>query len=170
MKYFLILALSILCSSAQAQRNVPATNEFKVTGDIKAERTFRISDIEKYRQADLGDISIKNHKGEEKSLIHKVKGVLLKSILDSVGISIDKPKELSEYYFIFIASDGYKNVYSWNEIFNSPIGDKLYILTGKDGKGMAEMDGHILVLSMADFNTGSRYLKGLATIEVKRVK
>ncbi len=169
MKYILVSALSILCHFAYAQRDIPPTTQVKITGDIKAERVLLITDIQKLKPIALGDISIKNHKGEEKSVVHSVKAVLLKQLLDSM-ITFEKPKELSEYYFVFKASDGYTNVYSWNEIFNSDIGNKLYIITEKDGKSITEMEGRILVLSLADFNTGRRYLKGLATIEIKRAK
>ena len=169
-KQLLIAGLCLLNVTAFAQRDIPVTNELKITGDIKAERIFRIADLEKMKPVDLGDVAIKNHKGEDKTPAKQIKGILVKSLLDSVEFVIEKPKELSEYYLVFIASDGYTNVYSWNEIFNTEIGNKLYILTEKDGKHMSDMDGRIQVLSMADFNTGRRYLKGLATIEIKRVK
>ncbi len=170
MKYLLIFFLSILCSTVYAQHDVPATNEFKITGEIKKDLIFRISDIEKYQQTEIGDIPIKNRKGEVKDVMHNVKGVPVKTILDSIGIKVDKPKEYGEYYFVFIASDDYKNIYSWSEIFNTEVGNKLYIITGKDGKSMSQIEDRILVYSMADINTGLRHLKGLARIEVKRLK
>jgi hypothetical protein len=43
-----------------------------------------------------------------------VKGVLLKDILIKVEIDAETPKVLSEYYFVCIASDNYKVVFSWN--------------------------------------------------------
>lgn len=170
MKYIFSVALVFLCCFANAQRDIRATDAVKITGDIKGGKTFTLSDLEKYPSVSLGDVSIKNHKGEEKSLSKNVKGILLKNLLDSIGISVEKPKELSAYYFVFIASDNYKNVYSWNEIFNNEIGNRLYIITEKDGKSLSQMEGRIQVLCLSDFNTGRRYLKGLATIEVKRVR
>jgi hypothetical protein len=170
MKYFLAFVLSALCSVLYAQHPVPPTNEFKITGDIKKELVFHISDIEKYKQTELGDLPIKNRRGEVKDIMHKVKGVLLKSILDSVTINVNKPKEYGEFYFVFIASDDYKNIYSWSEIFNTEVGNRLYIITEKDGKSMSQIEDRILVYSMADMNTGMRHLKGLSRIEIRRLK
>jgi hypothetical protein len=169
-KYFIVFFLSVACSHAHAQHDVPATNEFKITGDIKKDLVFHIDDIEKYGQIDLGDIPVKNRRGEVKDIMHQVKGVLVKSILDSINIQVDKPKDFGEYYFVFVASDDYKNIYSWSEIFNTEVGNKLYFITGKDGKNMSQIEDRILVYSMADINTGLRHLKGLSKIEVKRFK
>ena len=77
---------------------------------------------------------------------------------------------LSEYYFVFAASDGYKVVYSWNELFNTSVGESVYLVTEKDGKTITEMDDSILVVSTKDFKTGRRNVKGLASIAVMRVK
>ncbi|MBS1584137.1 MAG: molybdopterin-binding protein [Bacteroidetes bacterium] len=172
MRYFFSFLFCVVAGLAYGQRQgVLATSEFRITGDIAKERTVIIADIMKYPQVELGDISIKNHRGEEKVKARHVKGVLLMQLLDSAGgIQAEKPKELSEYYFVFTASDGYKNVYSWNEIYNSPVGKQLYIVTGQDGKDIKDMDGRIQVLSLGDYNTGRRYLKGLAVVEVRRAR
>ncbi len=43
-------------------------------------------------------------------------------------------------------------------------------VTEKNGKTITEMDDSILVVSTKDFKTGRRNMKGLASIEVMRVK
>jgi len=40
-----------------------------------------------------------------------------------------KPKEFSGIYIVLTASDGYKNVYSWNELFSTEVGKHIYIMT-----------------------------------------
>jgi len=77
----------------------------------------------------------------------------------------------SGHYLISIvltASDGYSNAYSWSEIFNTIVGDKVYIITAQNGVDIAAMPERILVMSLADKNSGSRHLKGLQKIEVKK--
>lgn len=163
----LLLAASI---TGYGQRKIAPSQELRIIGDIKTPRTYTLSAIKTLKQTDLGDISIKNHKGEEKYVAHKVKAVLLRSLLDSVEINTNKPKELSAYIFVFTASDKYVNVYSWNEIFNTDVGNHLYLLTEQDGKGLDEMDERIQVLSMGDINTGMRRMRGLASIEIKSIQ
>lgn len=169
MKYLLLVAFTVFNLIATAHDITP-TKEFKVHGDVKAEKVVTIEELLKMNQATLNDVNIKNHKGDEKSTIKGLKGVLLKDVLKDVAFVYEKPKELSEFYFVFTASDGYRNVYSWNEIYNTTIGDQLYIITQRDGMSITDMDSRIQVISLADINSGRRYLKGLASIEVRKVK
>ena len=82
----------------------------------------------------------------------------------------ESPKRFSEFFLTFIAIDNYKVVYSWNEIFNSPIGDNIYLITSRDGKQLKDMDERILILTPIDFKTGRRHIKGLSKIVVERVE
>ena len=100
----------------------------------------------------------------------KVRAVLLKDILDKVEIDAESPKVFSEYYLTCIASDNYKVVFSWNELFNSPAGKSVYIITSQDDKPASGLDDRIALVSPKDQMTGRRYVKGLQRIVVERVK
>jgi len=165
------LALFLLCSvgfSAQAQTKV--TSSFTISGEVFTPLTVSVMDFKKWKEVAVGDLVITNHLGEKKSDAKGLKGILLKEILQTVEIKSESPKVLSEYYFVFSASDGYKVVYSWNELFNTTVGESVYLITEKNGKTITEMDDSILVVSTKDFKTGRRNVKGLSTIEVMRVK
>ncbi len=165
--FFLLTGFTML---AQRHNNINPTEEFKVTGAIKKEMTISINDLQKHRQEYIGDIVIRNHRGDPKDTIRGLKGILLKIMLDSVEMNAEKPKEYSEFYISLIASDGYKNVYSWNEIFNTEVGNHIYIVTEMDGKTIGQMQQRILVMSLADINTGRRHLIALAKVEFKKAE
>jgi len=167
MKYLSILCLFISYASF-AQKDIKPSAMFTISGMVQKELVFHISDLGKYKQDSLGNVSIKNHQGETKYVAKKINGILLKTFIDSAGIHVDKPKDYSELYIVLTATDGYKNVYSWNELFNSEIGDHIYVLTGEDGKTMDQMESRIEVMSLGDYNSGRRHLKALSRIEVKK--
>ena len=148
---------------------MPVTSEFEITGTVKKNREFHLNDIAHLKQDSLGDLVLKNHRGEQKGVARQLKGVLLKSVLESVEIVTEKPKEYSELVITLIASDGYKNVYSWNELFNTEVGNHVYIITEMDGKPVNQVPDRILVISFSDINSGRRHLRGLAKIEIKKV-
>src|SRR5271156_666738 len=140
MKFLIPLFLLLTLASANAQENfVPPTSEFTVTGIVTNELTFGIKDLDQYKQEDLGDMVIRNQKGEQKRIAKSVKGILFKTVLEKAGIHADKPKEYSEIYIVLTASDGYKNVYSWNELFRTEVGEHIYIVTAEDGKTFEQM-------------------------------
>lgn len=161
------LLLLGLCAFAQ-EHPVPATDGFSVSGLVKKTLTVSISDLTQMKQASLGDIPLKNKKGEDKGSLHGLKGVLLKDILTNAGIVAAKHKNYSELCIVLTSSDGFTNVYSWNELFNTSVGDKVYVITEQDGVKAEAMAERILVMSLADKNSGSRRLKGLQKVEVKK--
>jgi hypothetical protein len=171
-KYIIIFLLST-CSLqlyAQHDHEIPPTGRFTVSGIVKHEIKFRTDNLSGYTQDSLGDVIMRNKKGEQKGIAKHLKGILLKTILDSAAIIVGKPKEYGELVITLTASDGYQNVYSWNELFNTEIGNHVYIITEMDGKSISEMPDRILVLSLSDFNSGSRHLKALSKIEIKKAR
>ena len=169
-KSIILLALVILSNLTWAQRKITPTEQFTITGKIKTELKFTLKDISAYEAKALKDVVLTNHLGEVKGNIQNIKGIPLKPLLDKIEFLTDKPKDLSQFYLTFVASDGYKVVYSWNEIFNSETGNNLYIITEKDGKKLNELEDHILTITTTDIKTGRRYVKALEKIIVGRVE
>ncbi len=163
-KIYVILAFSAIASLVFSQ----TTNSFTVSGKVKTEKVFSISDLEKIPLVSIGDLSISNHKGEIKGTAKAMKGVRLIDVLKEVTLDTDNPKLMSEYYFIATAADGYKVVFSWNELFNTPVGETVYIVLEKDGKKLAGTEDSILTVSTQDVRTGRRYIKNLSSIIVGR--
>ena len=130
MRSILFLFLIFTSYSLIAQKeNIPTTENFSIEGKVKKEMNVSLADLSSYRSYSIDSIVIKNHLGERKSTLKKVKGVLLKDILEKVEIDSESPKVLSEYYLVCVASDNYKVVFSWNEIFNNDAGK--YLLSCK---------------------------------------
>lgn len=171
MKHCSLVALVMLLTSpAVAQEaNVPTTS-FVISGEVKSPVTVSIADFNKWAAVPVEDVVITNHLGEKKSESKGMKGIRLRDILSSVEINAESPKVLSEYYFTCRANDGYKVVYSWNELFNTATGDSVFIITEKDHQSALLMKESILMLSPKDFKTGRRHVKSLSEINVMRAR
>ena len=166
-----LIFISILLTSlaTQAQRTIPPTDSLRILGKVKSAKTFSLSDLDTLAKVIIKDQVIYNHKGEVKDTLKNLKGIPLKSVLSSIEFVYDKPKQLNEFYFVFIASDGYKVVFSWNEIYNTETGNSFYIATEMDGKKLKDLDQRIVFISTGDLKSGRRYIKGLERIEVRQV-
>lgn len=158
-----------LILSAQDKTKIAATSQLSVTGAVKQEKIITISDLIQMPAQTIGSIMITNHTGAERGIAKDLKGVLLKDVLKDIVFVAESPKNFSELYLTCIASDGYKVVLSWNELFNNESGNHLFIVTEKAGKRMQEMDENILLIAPKDFTTGRRYINGLQKIVVGRV-
>ena len=166
---FLVFVVSFFSASAQKE-NIPTTENFTIEGKVKKSLTVSLADLSAYKSHSIDSIVITNHLGERRSSLKKVKAVLLKDILDKVEIDAENHKVLSEYYLVCVASDNYKVVFSWNEIFNSDVGKSVYIITGQDGNWAYVLYNRIALVSSKDQMTGRRYVKGLQKIVIERVK
>ena len=96
--------------------------------------------------------------------------MLLKDILMHSQLAAASPKLYSQFYFVCIGSDGYKVIYSWNELFNTPVGDQVYILMEKNGVKADKMPESLQMASMLDMKTGRRYLHNLDKIIVSQAR
>lgn len=151
-----------------AQEKPSPTDSIIISGNLKTPSIIHFKQLLTLPAISLPDLTITNHLGEVKGVAKNMKGVLLKSVLENLSYEVPGPKQLSEFYFILIATDGYKVVYSWNELCNNDAGNKVYLITEKDGKSMRTSNERILIAHFSDFKTGRRYIKGLEQIIVKR--
>lgn len=163
----LLVAIPLLAVSQPDQK---PTSSFTISGDVKAPKTITIEDLTKMKVVPIGDVVITNHLGEKRNEARGMKGVLLKDVLSLVEINAESPRVLSEYYFICTANDDYRVVYSWNELFNTAVGETAFIVTEKDGKSIHALPDAILMISSKDLRTGRRHVKALSAIEVKRAR
>ncbi len=154
----------------KAQENGPATNDFTIEGKVKTAYQFTMPGSKEFKTTSLDSVVIYNHLMVKKRTIKNIKGILLKDILAKVDFDAASPKLLSEFFIVCIAADNYKVVFSWNELFNSEVGDHVLIVTAADGKRGNEMEDRIALLSTADHATGRRYVKGLQKIIIERVE
>ena len=166
MKVLRIIFLILISSQIFGQISTSSpTSSFTVKGKVKKEKSITLEDLKKYPNQILNNVNTScSPKNEERS--NNVKVVLLKSVLDSVEYDYQKSRNLNQFYFLFVAEDGYKIVFSFNEIYNTEIGNNLFIVTEKDGNMVGDMNNRILLLSTKDLKGGSRNMKWLSKIIV----
>jgi len=168
-----LLILFLLCSGAafaQEKTEYKTTHRFTITGQIKKESVINLDSLNAYPLKDLGEIRVTNHLGDFKHNDEKLKGVLLKDILIHSQLNAASPKLYSQFYFVCVGSDGYKVVYSWNELFNTQVGDNVFILMEKNGIKADKLPESLQMASMLDQKTGRRYLHNLDKIIVAQVQ
>ena len=165
MKKLFVILLLLLLSKVFLAQGIIHTDTLFVTGKVKSEWSFPISAIKEYKSDLLGDVNT-SCSAKQREDSKGVKGVLVKTLLDTVEFDYENRKMLNEFYFKFEAVDGYTVVYSFNEIYNTETGNHLYIVTEMNGKEMGEIENRILLLTMNDLKTGNRNIKGLKRIVV----
>lgn len=170
MKHILFLITLFCITTAYAQEKNTPTSKFSITGKVKNKSIITLDSLKQYAIKNLGDIKITDHLGNFKHQDDQLKGILLKDILSHTIYATASPKLLSTFYFICTGADGYKVVYSWNELYNTAVGDNVFIIMEKNGVKIDKMPESIQMTSYSDYKTGRRYLHNLDKIVVASVE
>ncbi len=139
-----------------------------ITPDNKT-TIFTFDELVSFPTHSLDSLRIINQAGMYRSTLKKIEGVLLKDVVKGIALGAESPKVLSEYYIVCMASDEYKVVLSWNELFNTPVGESVMIVTNIKEATHGEQEDGLALLSPKDIATGRRYVKQLRTIKFFRI-
>jgi hypothetical protein len=169
MKTALSVIFCLFSLYSSAQKTADTTSSFLITGKVKQEKLITLGELRLLNTSELKNVNTScSPKKEER--IKEAKVVLLKDVLDSVKFDYEKGVQLNAFYFVLTASDGYKLVYSYNEIFNTETGRNLYIAIELNGRPVNELPNSLLVLTTSDIKGGRRNMKWLKEIKVCRAE
>lgn len=117
----------------------------------------------------LAEIRVGGKRGEIQRVL-KVSSVsnLLSCRTRHVLTSIDHD-DLKRTYIVAIASDGYKALFSWNELYNSPLGEGVMVLFERQGQALGDDEGRIAMISTKDLHTGARHVRWLKELQVQKI-
>lgn len=171
LKTSLITLLISLSFNSFAEEINPDNNtkQITVSGESEKDITFSVEDLKKLKLTEINNFKIITKSGKVKGKENNYIGILLKDLINHNNLKIKDLKELNHTVIIIEASDNYKVVFSWNEIFNTNIGKKVLIAYEKNDKNIDNSEGPILLISAGDYLTWARHVKWLKTITIKKL-
>ena len=144
------------------------TTEIEVAGEVNMSLTLTVADLRT-----MGVQSSRNLPAATSNALaepyREYSGVLLTQLLDKAGLRSVRKNDWRSLYVVVTASDGYKAVFSWGELFNSRIGRGAIVVYERNGKPIDESEGRIALLSTEDDRMGPRHVRWLKRIEVRRI-
>jgi DMSO/TMAO reductase YedYZ molybdopterin-dependent catalytic subunit len=166
-----VLALLALCWSAgiAAQAAAPVTITVSISGNVAEPVSLTVADLKRYPAHEIQYVAGRgaDHKtGDEPA--RQYTGCLLRDVLAAAKPTESKRHELRKSYIVAAASDGYEVVFSWAELFISPIGDSVYIVYARDGVPLADDEGRIALIAVTDTRP-ARHVKWLQTLMLRAV-
>lgn len=95
-------------------------------------------------------------------------GPLLRDVLLHAGVGAPGDRGARVAVIELVATDGYRAVFSWGELFNTAVGEQAVIVTSKDGQSLDAAAGPLALRSLADLRPGPRHVRNLCAIVVRR--
>jgi DMSO/TMAO reductase YedYZ molybdopterin-dependent catalytic subunit len=144
------------------------TTHLKFEGLVEKKFDLDIKSLKAYPSITTKEIPIICMSSEVKEQVKSYKGVRLTTLLDDAGIIINSKRDFNKLYVVAKASDGYSVLFSYQELFNTNNGKNVIVFYEKNGKSLGEDEGKIALISIDDIKNGSRHVKWLETIIVKK--
>jgi hypothetical protein len=162
------LLFAAFCAAATQVVAQGVTTELEIAGEVNTSLTLSVDALRAIAHQSARNLpaAASNALAEP---YREYSGVLLTQLLDKAGLRSERKDDWRRLYVVATASDGYKAVFSWGELFNSRIGRGLLVVYERAGKPIDDSEGRISLLSTEDDRMGPRHVRWLKRIEVRRI-
>lgn len=119
--------------AASESPNPPASALLHVLGGVPRPAAFSREALGRMARHDLGPTQVLCYSGRAVAQVDSYAGARLVDVLDACGFSERPRSELKRCVVVALGDDGYQAIFSWNELYNSTIGEKALVLYEKNG-------------------------------------
>ena len=141
-----------------------------INGHVPTEQHFSLAELKAMPRQTLGPVDVACMTGRPVARIESYAGVLLTDVLDTTGLSSLHRAELKRCVVIASGDDGYQAIFSWCELYISPVGAQVLVLFEREQEPLDGSGGHmgeLSLISAADTHLGPRHLRHLRSIMVR---
>ena len=164
----LLTAAAWLPALAQSQGTGAST--LAVKGNVERELVLSIDELKRLPVQKIEDVRVVREQGSTTAVpevARRYTGCLVRDVLDRAKLTEKNRFDLRRSVVIATATDGYRAVFSWAELYLSPIGDGALIVYERDGAPLADAEGPLTLVSLKDTRPGPRHVKWLRSIEIR---
>ncbi|NTV47113.1 MAG: molybdopterin-dependent oxidoreductase [Chlorobiales bacterium] len=151
-------------SKAQGQ----TSEQVVVKGRVQTPFTITLTSVKNLPVKEDGNKPIVCQSGQTRKTLKNFKGVLLRDIIDSAKVKMDKPHDRGEFFVRIGSTDNYNVLFTYNELYFGLAGDSTYLVFEENDQPITD-EGYFVVFCADDKITGPRHVKWVNTIEVGKI-
>ena len=143
-----------------------------VRGNVERELSLSIDDLKQLPVQHVEEARVVRDMGSTASATEAARrytGCLLRDVLDRAKPVEKNRLDLRKSIVIVTASDGYRAIFSWAELYLSPIGEGALVVYERDGAPLLDSEGPLAAVSLKDTRPGPRHVKWLRSIELRLI-
>jgi DMSO/TMAO reductase YedYZ molybdopterin-dependent catalytic subunit len=165
-----VLGLTAVIAAAGALAQTPPAT-LVVSGNVEKRVALAIGDLQRLPVQRFEDVRYVRMDGRGKDMeqTRRYTGILLRDVITWAGPVETQRHDLRRSVVIATATDGYQAVFSWAELFLSPIGEGAVVIFERDGVPLPASEGPLALVSLRDTRPGPRHVKWLVKIELRRI-
>lgn len=143
---------------------------FSISGRVEETRGISLEELLGMEMIEFNDLLLACGSGVPKGRINSCRGIVLTDIINLAKVRVTDHNDTKRMYVVASAGDGYTTVFSWQELFNTSVGEGVIVLLEKDGKRVYEESGGVDLFSARDILTGPRYVKQLSSLRILMIE
>lgn len=168
--FHILIAASLLAPAAGFAADPPhapgtPSQALAISGLVQKPITIKVDALRAYPTDQLVELQIKNRDGS----FSKVKGVRVRALLENAAIISSNHNTVKKLVIIACATDNYRVVFSWSELFNTNVGDDVLVIFERNGSALDKGEGALALISGKDLGPGPRHVKWLQSLEVRQI-
>ena len=163
------LASALIAWAVQAGAADLVSEQLRVSGAVKTALSLTVDDLKAFPPAQISSVTV-TRRLTDKETSSTVRGVMLTAVLERAALASADPNDWKHTTVLATATDGYRVVFSWPELFNTEIGAGALVVFERDGQPLADREGRIALVSARDLRTGPRSVRWLNRLEVQVLK
>lgn len=138
-----------------------------VEGVLPHGRRFGRQELLALADAQGGPATVECFSGRHIRRTGPLRGVRLTTLLDLAGMQALPRSQCKQLVIAAIAGDGYACLFTWHELYNSPLGAGVLAVVEDDGEIMPARAGGLQLVSLHDLRLGPRQAHALQGLTVK---
>ena len=169
----LVAIVALVAQTSAVAQNAPRqASALVVDGNVENRLSLSVADLRRFpvqQIEDVRQVRVAGAPASESGATRRYGGVLLRDVIAAAKPVEKERHDLRRSIVVATATDGYQTVFSWAELFLSPIGDGAMVVFERDGAPLAANEGPFAIVSLKDSQPGPRHVKWLERLELRRV-
>ena len=169
----LVATVALVAQTSVVAQNAPRqATALVVDGNVENRLSLTVADLRRLPVQQIDDVRqvrVGGAAAPDTGVTRRYAGVLLRDVIAAAKPVEKERHDLRRSIVVATATDGYVAVFSWAELFLSPIGDGAMVVFERDGAPLAANEGPFAIVSLKDTQPGPRHVKWLERLELRRV-
>lgn len=163
----LLLLACVAWGSVLAQNAAKPSETLSLQGGaLRQQRVLSTADLG--RQPPQAMVSFVQSRGEPGHETRSTaRGVRLAHLIEQAGLTEAARVDWKNLLVTVTATDGYRAMFTWAELINTPAGQDVLVLFERDGQPLDAREGRMAVLATGDLRLGPRHVRNAMLVEVR---
>lgn len=154
---------------AEATRTATRKSRLAIGGWVRHPLLLDASDLDAMKWTVVSDFDVVCTLDGSHGVLKPVRTIRLCDLVEQAKPAFEKRTDFKRVAIVAEGVEGYRALFSWAEVFNSPLGAGIVVAYEIEDAKLPANAGSFALLARHDLATGPRYVRGLRSIDLHKL-